>query len=755
MSASSPPSRSEGLTWLRRIALISRRRLMPAIEIATLVATISIATGSYFIVTGGATPARLLTPPLVALLLVANLVPAMALLVLMARRVAKGRAARSPIGGNGRLHVRLVAVFSVIASVPTLLVVIFASLLFQYGVEFWFSDRARTVLENADSVAQAYVEENKQRIVADIVAMGGDVNGYAAEFGVDSPRFAEGLAWQVSARNLSEAAVITIGADGARRLIAGANLDNRPLDLRLPAASVAELRQGRARVVTDAGDRVETVVRLDPEAEVYLYASRGVDPMVLQSVARAKSARGDYASLVARSRSLQLQFNAALLVVSLLIVATAIFIALKVADRIVRPISGLVGAARQVAAGDLSARVTLPRSHDEIGTLAAAFNRMTRKLEEQTGALVSANQQLDSRRALTEAVLSGVSAGVISVDRNGMIRLVNLSAAELLKTGEQSPVGRPIGEVAPALGALLDGSDREAVIQLESGGEPRTLAVKLVRTGNGQVLTFDDITQQLLDQRRAAWSDVARRIAHEIKNPLTPIQLAAERLQRRYGQEVQSDKAVFERLTGTIIRQVGDLRRMVDEFSSFARMPKPVFRAESIVDIARQALFLHEVAHPAIGFSLKAPDQLPIMVCDRRQLGQALTNVVKNAVEAIEAKGKGAEGVVAMSLVVDGDRLSIIVADSGIGLPAERERITEPYMTTRARGTGLGLAIVRKIVEEHFGTMSFSDRDGGGTVVAMTFDVATLLTLDHANDQESADGDAAGLPALTRQKSDG
>ncbi|WP_380877049.1 two-component sensor histidine kinase [Sphingomonas sp. DBB INV C78] len=755
MPASSVPTRNEGSAWIRRAGLLTRRRLMPFIEMATLAAAIAIATVSYFIITGGGTPARLLTPPLVALLLVANLVPVMALLVLLARRIAKGRAARSPVGGNGRLHVRLVAVFSVIASVPTLLVVIFASLLFQYGVEFWFSDRARTVLENADSVAQAYVEENKQRIVADVVAMGGDVNGYATEFGIDSPRFAEGLAWQVSARNLSEAAVVTIGADGTRRLIAGANLDDRPLELRLPAASIAELRQGRARVVTDAGDRVETVVRLDPEAEVYLYASRGVDPTVLQSVARARSARGDYASLLARSRSLQLQFNAALLVVSLLIVATAIFIALKVADRLVRPVADLVGAARQVAAGDLSARVTLPRSHDEIGTLAAAFNRMTRKLEEQTGALVSANQLLDNRRALTEAVLSGVSAGVISVDGEGIIRLVNLSAAELLKTGEQSPVGRPISDVAPEFGDLLDGKDREAVIQFASGGEPRTLAVKLVRTDNGQVLTFDDITQQLLDQRRAAWSDVARRIAHEIKNPLTPIQLAAERLQRRYGQEVQSDKAVFERLTGTIVRQVGDLRRMVDEFSSFARMPKPIFRSDSVVDIARQALFLHEVAHPAIRFTLDAPDHALIMVCDRRQLGQALTNIVKNAVEAIDAKGEGTPGAIVMAISEDGGRLSISVADDGIGLPPERERITEPYMTTRARGTGLGLAIVRKIVEEHFGTITFSDREGGGTVVVLGFDLAILLPLDHANDVEPADRDAAALPALTRQKSDG
>jgi two-component system, NtrC family, nitrogen regulation sensor histidine kinase NtrY len=736
------PRSSLAPRWQRRLVLIARKRLMPFLEIVTVVVMLAVMTATYFIVTGAGAPQRLLSPPLVSLLLVANLVPVMGLMVLIARRVAKGRAARSPVGGSGRLHVRLVALFSAIASVPTLLVVIFASLLFQYGVEFWFSERARLAVENSDLVAQAYVQEAKERIVADVNAMGGDVNRYSADFGIDSPKFAEGLAWQLQARNLSEAAVILIGKDGARRLIAGANLDARPISLRLPQASVDELRQGRARVITDAGDRVETVVRLDPSAEVYLYASRGVSRAVLASVARTRAARGDYDSMIRRSRTLQLQFNAALLVGSLLIVGIAIWIALKVADRLVRPVSDLVSAARRVTAGDLSAQVVAPRTHDEIGTLANAFNRMTRKLTEQTGAL-------ESRRAFTEAVLSGVSAGVISVDENGNIRLINTSAEELLGAGNTT--GRPLVALAPQFQELIDGTEREAIVQFQSGAEPRTLAVRIVTTENGHVLTFDDITQQLSDQRRAAWADVARRIAHEIKNPLTPIQLAAERLQRRYGREITNDPTTFERLTGTIIRQVGDLRRMVDEFSSFARIPKPLFRVENILDIARQALFLHEVAHPAIAFSLDVADPLPAMVCDRRQIGQALTNIVKNAVEAIETKGAEG-GSVHMAIRAEGERLVIEVADSGIGLPPERERITEPYMTTRERGTGLGLAIVTKIVEEHFGTISFSDRAGGGTTVRLCFDLATLAPLA-ANDDADAEPQEPGLAALTRMKS--
>jgi len=723
---------------------------MPLVEVGTLLAAVAIFAASYFIVTGKGSPTRLLTPPLVALLLVANLVPAMALLVLLARRIAKGRAARSAMGGGGRLHVRLVALFSVIASVPTLLVVIFASLLFQYGVEFWFSDRARTVLENADTVAQAYVEENKQRIVADVVAMSGDVNGYATAYGIDQPRFAEGLAFQVAARGLDEAAVIVIGRDGERRLMAGANLDRRPLELRLPASALGELRNGRARVVTDAGDRVETVVRLDPQTQIYLYASRVVEPNVLSSVARARNALGDYNSLLERSRALQIQFNAALLVVSLLIVALAIWIALSVADRLVRPVSDLVQAARRVAAGDLSARVDAPRRLDEVGMLASAFNRMTRKIEEQTGAL-------DRRRAFTEAVLSAVSAGVISVDTERRIRLINRSAETLLHTTDQRPVGTPLESVSSELARLIDGGERDAVAQIASGGEPRTLAVRIVRTDGGHVLTFDDITQQLADQRRAAWADVARRIAHEIKNPLTPIQLAAERLQRRYGREIQSDASTFERLTATIVRQVGDLRRMVDEFSSFARMPKPVFRSEAIVDIARQSLFLHEVAHPGVTFALNAPDPSPMMVCDRRQLGQALTNIVKNAVEAVAQKPENAGianpvGHVEMTIAMAGDRLNVAVADDGIGLPPDRERITEPYVTTRSRGTGLGLAIVKNIVEQHCGTIGFADRPGGGSIVQLSFDVGMLAPLASADNDGWQDTESGGLPQLARMR---
>jgi two-component system nitrogen regulation sensor histidine kinase NtrY len=455
----------------------------------------------------------------------------------------------------------------------------------------------------------------------------------------------------------------------------------------------------------------------------------------------------DYRALLKRSRVNQLRLIAALLLGSLIIVGLSIFTALKLADRLVRPVGELVTAAGRIEAGDFSARVPVRGGEDEVRTLATAFNQMTERLDEQTTELRSANTQLDMRRAFIEAVLSSVTAGVIAVDGQHRIQLLNRSAETLLEEAEAIE-GKPLAGVSPELEEFMRGQQSEANVLMTSEGVQRTLAVKRVRYQDGSVLTFDDITDQLTDQRRAAWSDIARRIAHEIKNPLTPIQLAAERLQRRFGEEISSDKGTFEQLTGTIVRQVGDLRRMVDEFSNFARMPKPVFRDENVHEIARQALFLHEVAHPAITFTLEPPTGDFRMVCDRRQLAQALTNVVKNAVEAIESRRNRGEHSLAgdrvdLKLHDEGGLLVIDVLDTGIGLPEDRERLTEPYMTTRVRGTGLGLAIVKKIVEEHMGEIAFLDRQGGGTHVRISFDTQKLAALasDEAKPASQEDHD--------------
>ncbi|MFG6281529.1 ATP-binding protein [Sphingomonas sp. S6] len=730
---------------------VRRRRITPAVEGLVLALALAIAVATYFVLTGGASDTRVISPPLVALLLVANLVSGTTLMMLIGRRIARRRAVQSQIGGNGQLHVQLVALFSLVAAVPLVLVNIFASLLFQYGVEFWYSDRARGMLENSTALLQINYYQELDRIAAEASAMRVDLAGYFREYPINSETFAKALVFQLKQRNMSEMAIFVKGDPVP---IAFVNPYERRLDRVVTPGMIRKIDSGTPSVVIQAKDRAALLMPLKYGKGAYLYVARVFDPGVVEQWKRGEKLVADYRDMQSRSRALQLRFNSALLGISLLIVALAVWIALAIADRLVRPLGELVGAARRVADGDLSTRVPDPRTLDEVGTLANAFNRMTGRLQEQNRALVTANDQLDNRRALIEAVMAGVSAGVIASGEDGTIRIANNSASELIGTGIDSVVGQPLALIAPELADLVASGQREAIVQVVRGGETRTLAVRIARTDAGPILTFDDITQQLLDQRRAAWSDVARRIAHEIKNPLTPIQLAAERLQRRYGSKIDPADTTFARLTETIVRQVGDLRRMVDEFSSFARMPKPVFREESLVDIARQALFLHEVAHPAIRFALDHDFPAPQLVCDRHQLGRAFTNIVKNAVEAIESKGDGG-GAVTMGIREDGTTIVVEVADTGVGLPPDRDRIVEPYMTTRARGTGLGLAIVKKIVEDHFGTMTFADRDGGGTVVRMTFDAAALAALDQgaAPPEPVTEHDGAGqLAALTRNR---
>ena len=729
-------------------------------EYYTFAVIVSVAIATYIFVTGDAQSERLLTPALVAAIMVANLVPAMALIVLIGSRVARARAVRSMAGGNGRLHVRLVALFSLIAAAPTLLVVIFASLLFQFGVDFWFSDRSRGMFENAASLAEGYYQENQKDVAANTIAMAQDIGAFLDRVSTDDPGFSNYYFQQVVVRSLNESAVIEIGPDNVARTAAALNPDNRPVENRLSPSMVARLDAGEKVVVVRLPDRIEAATRLPGTRRAYLYASRDFNVPGFQQSIRASTVLADYNGLFERSQQLQLQFNGALYLGSLLLLALAVIAAIVVADRIVRPLGTLIGATRTAAGGDLSVRVTPPKRDDEISVLTRAFNRMTEQLEGQTSALVNVNEQLETRRSFIEAVLSGVSSAVVSVDADHRILLANAAAERLICQSAECLTGRPLADVAPELARLLTAEEREGVVQLaRSDAEPATLAAKAVAQGDGFVLSFEDITQQLLDQRRAAWSDVARRIAHEIKNPLTPIQLAAERLQRRFGDKVEGDAATFRKLTDTVIRQVHDMRRMVDEFSSFARMPKPTFGVEDVRDILRQAVFLFEVAKPDIAFSVRTPNEIEPLVCDRRLLSQAMTNIIKNAVEAIEEKYKNSEmaatGHVHAELDIRADGKMIIrVTDDGIGLPEAREAIAEPYMTTRQGGTGLGLAIVKKIVEQHYGELEFSDNPAGqGTCVTLTLHPDRLRPLAGKGGDASMGG-AESVPGRIRNRQD-
>lgn len=680
-----------------------------------------------------------LSPAASAALLVSNLLPATFLLVLFGRRMALKRAERSNIASKELLHVRLVAIFSAITAVPTLLLVVFASLLFQSGVQFWFSSSARGMLENAGELAKGYNQNNSRDVGDETRAMTGDLRNALRQTKPNDPVFLNYYIDQIVRRRLSESAIVSVGADNSQLTEAVYTFEeNRRGDWISPDL-MQRLAAGE-EVVTKIGPRgIEAAALLFDQPRSYVYTRREVTVPAFALGDKANAVLNDYNKLEARSRALQLQFSIALYLGSLLIIAITLWIALRVADRLVRPINSLVDMAEKIANGDLSARVV--ENHyrpDEVGFLAQSFNHMTERLQNQTGNLMAANQQLDDRRTFIETILESVSAAVLSTNSDGAIRLANGIAEQLLKQPAGALIDAPLKAVAPFLSELIEQGRFQAIVQVGDGTEPQTLAVKITALENGHVVTFEDITRQLTDQRQAAWADVARRIAHEIKNPLTPIQLAAERLQRRFGKQMGDDATVFTQLTGTIVRQVGDLRNIVDEFSSFARMPKPVFRDENLSDIVGHSVFLFEVAHNNIRFDY-TPLENPIsMLCDRRQIGQAVTNILKNAAEAIEARlaaeATPSDGAIGVSIEAGGTHIDIVVRDNGIGLPDETDRLVEPYVTTRASGSGLGLAIVKKIVEEHHGELLFTPNKGGGACVALRFFPDRMLVASAQND---------------------
>jgi two-component system nitrogen regulation sensor histidine kinase NtrY len=719
--------------WWRRALVTSRRvNLFLWLEITFGIALVVMLASSYLALSGSANPSEPLPPFQAAALLMGTLISALALIVLLGRRLAIRRAGDS----GARLHVKLVFFFSLVAAVPTLLVAVFASILFQSGVQFWFSADSRGILENANELARGYYDQNQRNVADNTVTMASDLRFYLQQVTLDSPEFAEGYSLQVLQRELDRSAILQEVAGGELRVAAIVDPQEGTLVQRATEAALPELQAGKDVVVRASQNRIEAVTVIDAGAGIYLYNARNSDDLALQQWQRAQSVIESYDQLTQRARTMQLRFNIVLFVVSLALVGLAVWFALRFADRQVRPLTELVAAARRVGSGNYALRVEGRTGPDEIGLLNRAFNRMTGQIEQQTAALVGANRQLAERRAFIETVLQSVTAGIVSVDHEGGVQLMNSSAQSLLLgDGAAAPLGLKLEDIAPEIAALLKSGNDHGLVHANRNGELLTLAVKLAPAAGGWVITFEDITRQLLDQRQAAWSDVARRIAHEIKNPLTPIQLATERLKRRYRKQIEHDGELFEELTATIIRQVGDLRKMVDEFSSFARLPKPVFRQEDAVDLVRQALFLQEVARPEIDYSFSAEGELPAIACDRHQFGQAMTNVLKNAAEAIGAKKRDAEpdfrGKIAVSVAADERYLSVTVADNGVGLPSQgAERILEPYVTTREKGTGLGLAIVKKIVEEHAGEMSFAQHGEGGTKVTLRFARDPLAAAD-------------------------
>jgi len=683
------------------------------------------------------------SPSSTLILLNIDLVLLLLLGAIVASGVVRLWAERRRGAPGSRLHVRFVLLFSVLAALPTIIVSIFSALFLDLGLQSWFSRRVGTVLDQSLAVAEAYLKEHQQVIRADALAMANDLNRDGPAALLTRPAFfGQIVNAQAAIRSLSEVTLFTGNGDVLARAGRGTFLD--PAEIQPEVLEQA--RQGEVVVMlSDKEDQVRALLRLDRFFDTYLFVGRAVDAQALGHMERTRALVADYKLLEGQRSGYQITFTLIFVVIALLVLLAAIWIGLVFATRLAKPLSSLVTAAERVRAGDLSVQVAETQDADEIGVLSRSFNRMINQLEGQRAELIDANRQSETRRRFTEAVLGGVSAGVIGLDSAGHVHYPNRSASDLLGVDLNTTIGRQIGDIVPAMGHLVDEarrqSDRPSEQQIEHrrGDETRILLVRVAAEREGKdirgfVVTFDDITELLAAQRKAAWGDVARRIAHEIKNPLTPIQLSAERLKRKYLDQIDTDRDTFVICTDTIVRHVTNIGRMVDEFSAFARMPAPIFRLTDLRETCRQAVFLEAGAEPAIDFQLDVPDEPVRVSCDPRQVAQALTNLLRNAVHAIDGRA-AAEGEVlppghiAIRLQCEQNRTSIIIEDNGKGLPAElKSRLTEPYVTTRERGTGLGLAIVKKIMEDHGGEIRLRDREGGGAEARLVFPVAAIRT---------------------------
>ena len=684
-----------------------------AVGVALLSATAT------FLVLAGLTPIAPVHEVVVDLLL-GNAVTGLLLLGIIGREVWKVVQARRRGRAGSRLHVQIVGLFAIIAAVPTVLVSVVASTTLDRGLDRFFSTRTRAMIEQSMIVANAYVSEHIAAIRGDLLAMAYDLGRAKPIFDSDRDQFQKIMSGQAAGRNLS--AALLLKSDGSTVDKAGATIDKKVV---LPTADLlAEVNETEPRVALISEDNhLVAVVKLRGYDDTYLYAARMLDPQVVAQLRATQDSVGEFANLEARRLGIQIAFGMMFAVIALIVLLSSAWIGLDFANGLVAPIRRLIGAANVVSTGNLNIQVPVRRSEGDLARLGETFNKMTQELRTQHDDIVRARDLIDSRRRFTEAVLAGASAGVIGVNAGGNISILNRSAERLMGRSEPEVLGLPLARVAPELAEIFEAarSGNQRLVQrqltLTRDGQERNYSVRVTseqatEAEHGYVITIDDITELVQAQRSSAWADIARRIAHEIKNPLTPIQLSAERLRRKYGKTISDDPAVFEQCTDTIVRQVDDIKRMVDEFSRFARMPKAVLADEDVADTVRQVVFLLRVAHPDIDFDVELEAEAMPARFDRRLISQALTNIIKNATEAIGAvpPAELGRGRVTVRAQRDGKDVVIDVIDNGIGLPKEnRARLLEPYVTTREKGTGLGLAIVGRILEEHGGRLELRD----------------------------------------------
>ena len=660
------------------------------------------------------------THEVVLALLLFNAVTMLLLVAIIAWEIWRVVQARRAGRAGARLHWRIVALFSIIAALPAVLVSVVASVTLDRGLDRLFSQQTHALIQNSLIVADAYLREQAQIVRADTIATAIELGRAKPIYDQDRAQFHQFVNAQAGIRGLPSVKVFDRDASVIEQ---ADNEVEHPyiLPSREVLTTIGEQEPQIGMFLDD--NHIAGLIKLRGYQDNYLYVARLLEPRVVAQIRATAEGVNAFAEIQQRRAGVQIAFALMFTVIALIVLLSAVWIGLNFANYLVAPIRRLIGAAQVVSTGNLYVQVPTRRSEGDLAQLGETFNKMTSELRTQRDDIVRARDLIDSRRRFTEAVLAGASAGVIGVDGEGRIGILNRSAERLIGHPEAEALGRPLEEIVPELAELLE-TARSGLQRLVQGqvtisrqGRDRNLSVRVTSEQSGEpshgyVVTLDDITELVSAQRTSAWADIARRIAHEIKNPLTPIQLSAERLRRKYGKSITEDPAVFQQCTETIIRQVDDIKRMVDEFSQFARMPKPVIGAEDVADTVRQVVFLQRVGNADIDIDSEvAEDPMPARF-DRRLISQALTNIVKNATEAIGAvpaaeRGKGHIRVEAFR---DGGDIVIDVVDNGIGLPKEsRSRLLEPYVTTREKGTGLGLAIVGRILEEHGGRIELGD----------------------------------------------
>ena len=623
-----------------------------------------------------------------------------------------------------RLQSRIIVMFSGIAIVPTLVVATFSILFFNVGIKSWFDNQVSVALEDSVTVATAYIEEHKDAIRSDAISMSESLHGLIP-LAFDNPTaFARMLSERSNAHNLSESIVFD-----RRGVLARSTLSFSLMFERLPEPVLARADSGQVAVFGDAQDKIQAVIKISHQPDLYMLVVRVVDPKVLEHMQAARETVNQYHQLQQDLTHLQQQFFIVFVLVALIVLLASLWAGMLLAVRLIEPLRALMSATERVRGGDYSIKVPEGRVDDEIANLGRTFNRMTGQLEAQRRDLMEANRLVDERRRFTEAVLSGVSAGIIAIDAEQTITLHNRTARELLGR-EESMVRQPVTAILPEIAELLRNAEKKperiasADIAVMKGEQRMMLHVQITaeRFGDeieGYIVTFDDITELVAAQRSAAWADVAQRIAHEIKNPLTPITLSTERLRKKFGPEITSDREAYDRYLDTIARHVRDIGRMVEEFVAFARLPAAQLREENLVMLIRKSVFSEQTVHGDITYAQNLPNHAVNFVCDETQLGQAILNLLKNAAEALDGRE---QKEILLTLTEGKNSITLTVEDNGAGFPAENmARLTEPYVTTRVKGTGLGLAIVKRTIEEHKGSIALSNRAHGGACVTLTF----------------------------------